>query len=73
MSTSIIKGGVEKFALKQPIFLVRPTTGKQLVSGAERRSYITSRPQWILCTPRSSFSRVSVSTIVSLQGVPLLE
>ena len=62
LSCSIIKGGVEKFALKQPIFLVciwlRDAIDRVLTRS---RSHPPSTP----CTPPSSSSRVSALIIVS--------
>ena len=62
LSCSIIKGGVEKFALKQPIFLLC-LWRKSVIDYVLTRHY--SRLPSIPCTPPSSFSRVSALIIVS--------
>lgn len=61
LKTSIIKGGVEKFALKQPIFLV-----PKLVNGLACVSdECYSLRLWTLSTPGNWSLKASASTSVS--------
>ena len=76
-STSVIKGGVDKFALKQPIFLVRPRVPASTRSSSttHRPSMLArarSRPRSTRCTRRSSCSRASAWTTVSSPACPFV-
>jgi hypothetical protein len=62
LRTSLIKGGIEKFAMKQPIFMVSSTPSRLLVS---KHKQSRSRHLWIPSTRRNSYSRGSASTSVS--------
>ena len=64
LKTSIIKGGVEKFALKQPIFMPSPVD--PMYSQKVGTSLHLSSAKCSANLHRSSSSRASASTFVSL-------